>query len=208
MDLGGVFMTRSQFKVNIKPQRRGIGRPQRVRGFSTNYRQGTTPWGKPALGYPTSRRGNRTIVRRPQNGIIELSRDNITCFIGTTSGNITFGEKLKDHMLRLRITNEWLAEETGLTPKAIQRLRNPTTTHPELSQVVAVCLAMQLLYTDSSDLVETAGYNLRRKFELEALYDYFLSHIDEIVKINESSIVAFCNKKLIELGHKPLTKLT
>ena len=192
-------MAKHRYKSRVKCSRR-------VRtnvGKNSAYVAARSPWGKPALGYK-----KRTIVqRRPNAGLVAMDRTNLTAFIGTTSGGITFGKKLKEHMSEMGVTNEWLSEETGLNIKAIQRLRNPTTTHPELTQVIAVCVALQLPYADSIDMVNTAGYNLRLKFELEALYDYFLSHIDEIMKESKTSLVAFCNEKLIELGHKPLTKL-
>lgn len=201
-------MVKTQYKVNVKTVKiRGTTQSKSI-GL---VKRGSQPWGKPALGYRSKCRtfstGRTVIRRRPSNGIAGMSRNNIDCFIGGTGGWITFGEKLKKHMKRLGVTNEWLSEETGLSTKTIQRLRNHTTTHPELTQVIAVSLGLQLTYADSIDLIETAGYKLRRKFELEALYDYFLSHIDEIIKESSFSVVSFYNNKLIDLGHKPLTNL-
>ena len=101
-------MVKTQYKVNVKTVKiRGTTQSKSI-GL---VKRGTQPWGKPALGYRSKCRtfstGRTVIRRRPSNGIAGMSRNNIDCFIGGTGGWITFGEKLKKHMKRLGVTNEY-----------------------------------------------------------------------------------------------------
>lgn len=112
--------------------------------------------------------------------------------------NVSFGELLKMHMEAKKMTVEKLASETGLDEKTIQRYRNDSEIRPAIRNVVAICLALHLLPSDSFFLLRVAGYFLRNT-ATERAYRYLLN-----VYFNES--VFHCNRVLLSYGFEPLTK--
>lgn len=92
-----------------------------------------------------------------------------------------------------------LEEMTGISYRTIERIKNERGSRPQLQQLVAICLAVNALPTETVKLVELAGLQFRETLE-EQTY---------LVIINTCYMfgVAYCNKLLFSLGVKPLTKL-
>jgi ribosomal protein L34/DNA-binding Xre family transcriptional regulator len=145
--------------------------------------------------------------RRKKIALSDMNKSKFLDIINESAFLGTFSEQLKEHMKRACVTVEWLSEATGLNEKTIQRLRNANIEHMKLKYVIAVCIALELSYPDSLKLISSAGYVLRKDVEIERIYDYLISHIDEISNNTDIPLVVVCNQKLVEFGYDPLSEL-
>lgn len=152
--------------------------------------------------------GRKVLERRlKKTALSDMNKSKFLDIINEKTFLGTFSEQLKEHMKRACVTVEWLSEATGLNEKTIQRLRNANIEHMKLKYVIAVCIALELSYPDSLNLISSAGYVLRKDVEIERIYDYLISHIDEISNNTDIPLVVICNQKLVEFGYDPLSEL-
>ena len=129
----------------------------------------------------------------------DVTLENILAIVGGGHGpGENFSEALARFMKESDITEEDLAELTGLAPKTIQRMRNPNL-RTSLKSVVAVCVALSLDLYNSMYLVHLAGFELTNSRE-DKVYYFILGFA-----YKES--VYDCNRMLERLHMKPLTKL-
>lgn len=89
-----------------------------------------------------------------------------------------------------------IAELTGIDERKIRRIKNENYFRPELGELVAICVAVNALPTDSLLLLELAGYKLRSVPE-EHMYRIFIN-MAELID------VPYCNMLLAEHGFGPL----
>jgi hypothetical protein len=131
----------------------------------------------------------------------DVTLDNILLVVGGGGGG-GHGDNFAAAITRLmesnNITEEKLAELTGLHPKTIQRMRNPEE-HTSLKSVIAVCVAFHLDMYNSIYLIHLAGYELTNRQE-DKVYYFILS-------IAYKETVYDCNRMLRRLNMSPLTKL-
>jgi len=131
----------------------------------------------------------------------DVTLDNILLVVGGGGGG-GHGDNFAAAITRLmesnNITEEKLAELTGLHPKTIQRMRNPEE-HTSLKSVIAVCVAFHLDMYNSMYLIHLAGYQLTNRQE-DKVYYFILS-------IAYKETVYDCNRMLRRLNMPPLTKL-
>lgn len=133
------------------------------------------------------------------NSVNDVSLENILTIVGGGhSPGENFSEALARFMKESDITEEDLAELTGLAPKTIQRMRNPNL-RTSLKSVIAVCVALSLDLYNSMYLVHLAGFELTNSRE-DKVY-YF------ILGFAYKETVYDCNRMLERLHMKPLTKL-
>lgn len=109
---------------------------------------------------------------QPPSLITRVTPDSLLSFI--RKPNDTFCVLFKNHMARINITVEQLAERAGVSTKTIQRMRNEAGYRPVLKNLVAVCLSMNLPPYDSAQLLHLAGFVLNSSEE-EQLYELLLS---------------------------------
>lgn len=109
---------------------------------------------------------------QPPSLITRVTPDNLCSFI--RKPNDTFCVLFKNHMARVNLTVEQLAERAGVSSKTIQRMRNEAGYRPALRSLVAVCLSMNLPPYDSAQLLHLTGYVLNSSEE-EQLYELLLS---------------------------------
>ena len=131
----------------------------------------------------------------------DVTLDNILLVVGGGGGggnNDNFALAITRLMEKNNITEEKLAELTGLHPKTIQRMRNPEE-HTSLKSVIAVCVAFHLDMYNSMYLIHLAGYELTNRQE-DKIYYFILS-------IAYKETVYDCNRMLKRLNMSPLTKL-
>lgn len=131
----------------------------------------------------------------------DVTLDNILLVVGGGGGggnNDNFALAITRLMEKNNITEEKLAELTGLHPKTIQRMRNPEE-HTSLKSVIAVCVAFHLDMYNSMYLIHLAGYELTNRQE-DKVYYFILS-------IAYKETVYDCNRMLKRLNMSPLTKL-
>lgn len=69
----------------------------------------------------------------------------------------SFAKTLDEHMKRLKMTNEKLANECLISPDVIRRFRNDKNT-PKLPTVIALCVGLKLHPILGNDLVRKAGF--------------------------------------------------
>ena len=130
---------------------------------------------------------------------VDVTLDNILLIVGGGGGggnNDNFAAAITRLMEKNNVTEEKLAEMTGLHPKTIQRMRNPEE-HTSLKSVVAVCVAFHLDLYNSIYLIHLAGYELTNRQE-DRVYYFILS-------IAYKETVYDCNRMLERLNMKPLT---
>lgn len=167
---------------------------------------------RPALGRRApGRRGSVYRLRMPTietriaeakkiSSLKDITKDNLFVMIGGgQEPPINFCKALVHFMTVCGVTIAQLAEETGLSEKTIQRMRNDPDRTPSLESVVAVCVGLHLDAYDSDMLLHLAGYQLTNR-KTDRVYRLFLNFA-----FKES--VKDCNDLLIRLGMEPLTDL-
>lgn len=105
-----------------------------------------------------------------------------------------FGGSIKHILKRKHLTQEALAGMLGVSPKALYNYLN--SDKPSLPHIVGICVAMSLPYYISMELIENAGYALR-KSEIDFLYRQFLLQSEQIS-------VDRCEDILQKQGYPPL----
>ena len=109
---------------------------------------------------------------QPPSLINSITPDNLSYFI--TKPNDSFCVTFKKHMTNAKISVERLAESAGVSVRTVQRMRNEAGYRPTLKSLVGVCLAMHLHPSDSTPLLQLAGYTLNSSEE-EQVYSMLLS---------------------------------
>lgn len=136
----------------------------------------------------------------PQNQSVELLAqelqhlDETTAFLRSLPGS--FCATLKAHMERTGVTVEKLAEDSLLTPRTIQRMRNEEDRTPKLNSVVAACIGLHLNPAFSDDMLRKAGFSPAPTSEYTA-YRYLLCTCYQMD-------IFECNEILAEFGISPL----
>lgn len=105
-----------------------------------------------------------------------------------------FGESIKRILKKKHLTQEALAGMLGVSSKALYNYLN--SDKPSLPHVVGICVALSLPYYISMELIENAGYALR-KSEIDFLYRQFLLQSEQIS-------VDRCEDILQKQGYPPL----
>lgn len=106
----------------------------------------------------------------------------------------SFGGAIKEVLKRKGITQEELAGRLGVSNKAVYNYLNAD--QPSLAHIVGICVALKLPYFISMELIENAGYRLRRT-ETDFMYRQFLLQTDQLT-------VARCEDILQRQGYPPL----
>lgn len=133
------------------------------------------------------------------SSVNDVSIENMIAIVGSGHGpGENFAEALARFMDESCVTEEMLAELTGLAPKTIQRMRNPQL-RSSLKSVIAICIALSLDLYNSMYLIHLAGFELTNSRE-DKVY-YF------ILGFAYKDTVYDCNRMLERLQMKPLTKL-
>lgn len=105
-----------------------------------------------------------------------------------------FGESIKRILKKKHLTQEALAGMLGVSSKALYNYLN--SDKPSLPHVVGICVALSLPYFISMELIENAGYALR-KSEIDFLFRQFLFQSEQLS-------VERCEDILQRQGHPPL----
>lgn len=117
------------------------------------------------------------------------------CNFDEVDGNL--GYALIDYMARLEITEEDLHERTELSVRQISRIRKNRIKEVPLPTVVALCIGMQLEFSDSVFLIEIAGYSLEKQSKDVQMYKALLLEAD--ISVEQ------CNILLLNMECLPLT---
>lgn len=111
----------------------------------------------------------------------------------------SFNQMTKELMKSRGFTIERLAEETGLSEETIKNMRSDSSIRFSIEAVVAVCIAMHLSEDMSRMYISRSPAKFLGTVDMR-LYSYALMQWSDCT-------VAVVNRKLIEYGAKPLTKL-
>lgn len=161
--------------------------PQRIPGKFHNYTSGF-------------KREVHIEEARKVSSVKDITNDNLFLLIGGgPEPQNDFNEVMIHFMSSLNVAIEQLAEETGLSEKTIQRMRNDSKRTPAIESVVAVCIGLHLDPYDSDKLLASAGYTLNNK-KIHRIYRL-------LIHFSYKDSVKDCNDALIRLGEKPLTGL-
>lgn len=87
----------------------------------------------------------------------------------------SFSKTLEYHMKRKGLTNEILAERSGLSGRAISDYRNKEFQKKELPTVMALCIGMNLHYLFSEDLISKSGHRLTNSEE-HIIFKWLMLH--------------------------------
>ena len=109
----------------------------------------------------------------------------------------SFGNTLIGFMNDVKMTEEELHGETGLSVRQISRIRKNKVKDIPLRTVVALCIGMRLEYSDSVILIGIAGYSLEKQSEDVQIYKAFLLEAD--ISVEQ------CNILLKKRHYIPLT---
>lgn len=105
-----------------------------------------------------------------------------------------FGDSIKNILKKKGITQEVLAGRLGVSPKALYNYLN--SDKPSLPHIIGICVALNLPYFISMELLDNAGHSLR-KTEIDFLYRQFLLQSEQIT-------VERCEDILQKQGFPPL----
>ncbi|MBE6880803.1 MAG: helix-turn-helix transcriptional regulator [Ruminococcaceae bacterium] len=110
-----------------------------------------------------------------------------------------FGAMLSFFMEMKGVTEEGLAELTGISDRTIRRFKGEENIRPTLENVVAIGIALHLFPHQITNLLGAAGYQLR-KTPKERAYQY-------LIDAAYNNTVFECNVFLKNHGLQPLTNL-
>lgn len=154
----------------------------------------------PAYRQISTARETDIVEAKKVSSLKDITKENLFMMIGGGQEPPNNFCKALVHFMEVRgVTVEQLADETGLSEKTIQRMRNDSDRTPSLESVVAVCVGLHLDAYDSDMLLHLAGYQLTNR-KTDRIYRLFLNFA-----FKES--VKDCNDMLIRLGMDPLTDL-
>ena len=103
-----------------------------------------------------------------------------------------------DQLIKWRkATTEKLAEDSLLSPKTIQRMRNDEGQDSKLRTIIAICIGLKLQPELSYDLISKSGYSLKTTVELHLTYSFLLREC-------YFYSIETCNEILVRLNYKPL----
>lgn len=134
--------------------------------------------------------------------ISDLTKNDFIAIIGGVGGQEppnNFQQLLDKHLEDKKVTIEGLSELTGIPDRTIRRMKNEPNRRSTLEHIIAICIALHLMPSESDDLIAAAGYTLKNTKEEKA----FQFLID--CAYNET--VEECNAFLSKMGFNPLTKL-
>ena len=115
---------------------------------------------------------------------------------GGTTRN--FPELLKHYMERNHMTEEQLSEDTGISVRTIQRMRN-VDTHYKIGSVIAVCIALHLNPIESNEMILLSG-NAFQNTKQDWIYK-------NLLETAYKQTVYECNWILKSLGFKTLSDM-
>lgn len=118
---------------------------------------------------------------------------------GGSEPPFNFGGMLAYFMGLKGVTEEGLAELTGISDRTIRRYKNDEGERPTLENVVAIGIALHLFPHQTVNLLGAAGYQLR-KTPKERAYQY-------LIDAAYNNTVYECNLFLKKSGMQPLTNL-
>jgi len=110
-----------------------------------------------------------------------------------------FGAMLSFFMELKGVTEEGLAELTGISDRTIRRYKSEEGDRPSLENIVAIGIALHLFPHQIINLLGVAGYQLR-KTPKERAYQY-------LIDAAYNNTVYECNEFLKKSGMTPLTNL-
>ena len=120
-------------------------------------------------------------------------------FLDTDGRNMSAGETVQYHMKRLKITEERLAEKTGLTVRTITALRTKENYCPKIETVLAFMVGVGLEEVYRNDLIEKFNLSHQMKNETYMLYQIMTATKPDI-SVHE------INHYLASIGKKTWTK--
>lgn len=109
----------------------------------------------------------------------------------------SFSETLKAHMRREKYTVDRLAEQSLVSTKTIQRIRNENNYSASLQTIVAICIGLHLPPPLSMDMIRKAGFNFKAANIEQMAYQLLLN------SYYQNSIYE-CNEMLARDGIRPL----
>ena len=109
----------------------------------------------------------------------------------------TFDDTLYSHMKRLGLSEERLAERSGLSSKTIQRCRNTQGRMLPVRTVIALCVGLQLPPVLCRDLVLKSGVQFRPGINEDIAYQMIIDSMT-------ASSIYECNAFLGMIGIQPL----
>lgn len=130
--------------------------------------------------------------------ISEEMFQNIICG-GGQEPPFNFGGMLSLFMEMKGVTEEGLAELTGISDRTIRRYKNDEGERPTLENVIAIGIALHLFPHQIVNMLGAAGYQLR-KTPKERAYQY-------LIDAAYNNTVYECNRFLEKSGMSPLTSL-
>jgi len=86
-----------------------------------------------------------------------------------------FAGTLDELIKHRKATNEKLAEDSMLSARTVQRLRNDEEQNTSLETIIALCVGLKLPPVLSNDLISKSGHSLKLTTELHILYQLILN---------------------------------
>lgn len=132
----------------------------------------------------------------------ELTKNEFLNIVGGTGGQEppnNFRKLFEQYLDRSGVTMEDLSELTGIPDRTIRRIKNEPERRPTLEHLIAICIALHLLPSESEKLITAAGYSFKETPKERALRYLIDCAYDQTVED--------CNEFLKKMDFKPLTNL-
>lgn len=110
----------------------------------------------------------------------------------------TFGNALREAMRMQKVTEDELAEYTGISVKTISRYKNNPDARPDLATVTLLCLALKLEPEISDVLLKFSGNLIP--------YDPDVTFCRELIREKHTYSIDQIDQYLVEQGASPLSK--
>lgn len=115
-----------------------------------------------------------------KSGSVLAQADQVSGYLSDVSGLLSnmphkFNEAFDSVFAWSGLTEENLAERSYMSARTIQRIRREEGYIPKLSNLVALCIGMQLPPVVSRQLIDLAGYRLLPANQEHLAYDFLLS---------------------------------
>mgnify|MGYP003571379359 CR=1 FL=1 len=116
-------------------------------------------------------------------------------------GYLSYGELLSKYMLRLEYDNIHMEIITYISSNSIRRYRS-NETKPSLPYAVAICIALELSYKESEEMIRLSEHVLDNATKLGSAYKFLLGFLDygelTVQEANEMLIAAELDPLTIE----------
>ena len=133
---------------------------------------------------------NKDLTKKYNSSYFERSTKEITAELSELPGD--FAGALNKIIENREMTNEEIAEKSGLDDRTIRRIRKNNTKAPNIKTILAICIGLRLNSNISYALIRRSNYNIDSISEknvvyrqiIETMYNYPIEEVNKFLEEN------------------------